>query len=486
MDLTLSRGVLLAALAGLLAPASPAQTADDLLDGGRLQDIRLTIHPDDWRKLRANVQDNTEYPCEFGWRGLLTDCQVRQRGRGSRSVIKPGLRLDFSFGDQEEFLGLKSLVLKNVTQDASMMRERLTMRLAERMGLPAPREAHARLYVNDAYFGLYLLVEPVDKRFLKIRFGENAGYLYQYVQPAELYNFEYLGPDFGLYPFEAETHEKNPQPGPLVEMIRRVNQSADADFLAAAGEYLDINMVLSHVALEAFLAQYDGFLAMNNFYFYRPPGTNLHRVLIWDQDGAFAWKERSLWEGTVPNVLFRRALGFGGPRQAYLEAAYKAGTLAGGPGGWLATEIERVYAQVRQAALADPNKQCGDPRRACTNEEFEAAVESLREFARERLPFVDYELDVAGFRTHPDAPRLYDAAGVFFTDAMIVLHGENLAAENASAEVLLNGFAAQVESASAGEIAIQPPPGVSGRVPVVVLVNGVPGNRIWIDIAAPQ
>jgi len=472
-----------------LASSVSAQTAADLLDGSRLQDVRLYVFPDDWRKLRANYLDNTEYPCEFIWRGLVADCEVRSRGRGSRTSVKPSLRIDFNFGDVDGFLGLNSLALKNNSQDASMMRERLTMRLFERMGLPAPRETHARVWVNDEFLGLFLMVEPVDKQFLRLRFEENSGYLYQYVQPADPYQLEYLGTNPASYvpaPFKPETHEKKPEPGALIEMIRRVNQTPDREFLDDVSEYLDLGTAMTHIATEQFLAQYDGFLAMNNFFLYRPAGETRHHLLVWDQDGAFTWKERSLWEGALPNALLRRSLERPVLRRAFLEAAYTATALAGGPRGWLAAEIERIYAQIREAALADPVKQCGAPPRACTNEEFEAAVEALREFARERMTFIDAELDVAGFQPRAGSPRLYDAGGVFFNDSPLKLSGENLAEENAGITVLVNGFQAAIESAAPGEIRIQPPAGVMGRVPVTVLRDGIPGNRIWIDLAAAQ
>ena len=48
------------------------------------------------------------------------------------------------------------------------------------MGLDAEREAHARLFINNAYVGLYTIVESLDKTFLKKNFGENDGHLYEY------------------------------------------------------------------------------------------------------------------------------------------------------------------------------------------------------------------------------------------------------------------------------------------------------------------
>ena len=81
--------------------------------------------------------------------------------------------MDFNrFTADQEFLGLKSVVLKNNVTDASNMHERLSMLFMRRLGIPASREATARLFVNGDYVGVYTLVESVDKNFLKRVFGE--------------------------------------------------------------------------------------------------------------------------------------------------------------------------------------------------------------------------------------------------------------------------------------------------------------------------
>jgi hypothetical protein len=53
--------------------------------------------------------------------------------------------------------------------------------------------------------------------------------------------------------------------------------------------------------------------------------------------------------------------------------------------GWLEREIEREYAQIRDAVLDDSTK-------SYTNEQFEAAIEAMRVFARERSGFVTAEV----------------------------------------------------------------------------------------------
>lgn len=54
----------------------------------------------------------------------MRNAGIRSRGRGSRSGTKPGLRVDFDrYASDQTFLGLKSFILDNLTQDPSGVHE---------------------------------------------------------------------------------------------------------------------------------------------------------------------------------------------------------------------------------------------------------------------------------------------------------------------------------------------------------------------------
>ncbi len=70
--------------------------------------------------------------------------------------------------------------LKAMYNDPSQMREALAWRLFGEADIPAPRHTYAKLAFDTTYRGLFSVIEQVDKRFLKDRFGENhRGNLYQ-------------------------------------------------------------------------------------------------------------------------------------------------------------------------------------------------------------------------------------------------------------------------------------------------------------------
>ena len=92
----------------------------------------------------------------------------------------------------QEFHGRKSVILDNVTQDPTFLREPLSYAVFEAMGIAAPQIAHTRLTVNDEYWGVYTLVEDVTKPFLEARLGDKEGNLFSYEYSGP-YDFSYRG-----------------------------------------------------------------------------------------------------------------------------------------------------------------------------------------------------------------------------------------------------------------------------------------------------
>lgn len=301
---------------------TPLSGADAFFDDTVLHEVRLDINTKDWQSLQDHYLENTYYPCDMRWRDqTVRGIGIRSRGTGSRSGIKPGLRVDFDrYTTDQKFLGLKSFILRNNTQDASNMRERLSMLLFRRLGLPASREAHTKLYVNNVFAGVYTIVESVDKDFVKRNFGEDGGWIFKYDYPSYAYYFEDKGSNPDTYvpaPFKPETHENDPRPEVVVQLVQAINQTSDAVFRTAIAEYIDLQKFIRHVAVETFLADYDDFLGdfgMNNFYIYRFQDRKLFQLIAWDKSQAFSSPTFSIWRnirgvnGSQMNRLMTRAL----------------------------------------------------------------------------------------------------------------------------------------------------------------------------------
>lgn len=375
-----------------------AQTSSDFFDDTKLQDIRLTVAFGDWNTLRARYMDNTYFPATFQWGDTTLQIGIRSRGRGSRSGEKPNIYLNFDkYVKKQRFLGLETANLNSNNQDPSHLHNIIAFKLFSRMGLPAPRLALARLFVNDEYFGLYNLVETIDEHFLDRNFGESDGFLYEY-KPNRVFNFEWLGSDPSLYSpnlFEPQTHEDDPDPQPIVDMVSAINSSSDAQFVDAVSKYINPDLFLTHGAIESVLSEIDGMLGgvygMNNFDFYRFQNTTLHQMIVWDKDLTFSQTQRDILSGMQDNVLARRLYAIPKYRNIYVNALVTATTSLGTKGGWADQEVDRLYALIREAATTETHKQCitdSGALYACRAAEFEAGVKDMHDFIAARPGFV--------------------------------------------------------------------------------------------------
>jgi spore coat protein CotH len=370
-------------LAGVL-PAD-AQTADEFFDPGTLQEIRLWINTRDLRTLHERYRDDTYYTADFQWRNLrVRNVGVRSRGVASRSATKLALRVDFNrYAASQQFLGLKSIILKNLWQDGSMMHERLAMALFTKLGQPASRESYCRLYINNELQGLYSIVESVDSDFLQRTLGESSGYLFSY-QFRLQFRGEYLGEELASYKalFEAQNHEREADSTlylPIHNLFREANEPDDAVWRERVEQYVDLSQFMTQAAIENFLAEDDGMLGtngMNNFSFYRLNGTSRHRFIPWDKDSAFLQTDFSVLSRIDDNVLSRKAFAYADLRELYLQVLETAARAAA-EDNWLEAEIVRA-AELIAGAVAE------DTRKPFSTEAFFESVESLRAFARER------------------------------------------------------------------------------------------------------
>jgi spore coat protein H len=379
----------------VFAPAvSSGQTTDDLFNSTTLQRVDLELHSADWQKLKDNFQTNTYYPADLVWNGqTVRNVGIRSRGRGSRNAHKPGLKVDFDkYSTNQKFLGLKAVVLDNLTQDPSGIHETVAMAFLTRLGIPAPREAHVRLYVRGEYIGLYALVENIDKDFLARIYGaigedtQNDGWLYEFSWQED-WRFTDFGTDLAPYKlrFEATTHESSSDENKyrkVQELVTLANQTPEDRFVEVLGSRFDLPGFIRFVAAQAFLGDTDGFLGafgINNFYLYRLENQDKHVLISWDTDNTF-------WGPTFPvrpddtNVLMQKLMRIPEYNAMWYAELARAVQLAEAD-SWLDSEIIRNVQLIDSAIKEDVYK-------PYSNNSYEAESGEMLLFARERIAYV--------------------------------------------------------------------------------------------------
>ncbi|HEY7119842.1 MAG TPA: CotH kinase family protein [Tepidisphaeraceae bacterium] len=230
------------------------------------------------------------------------DVGLRFKGNSSYMVgreIKKPFKVDLNRYDQTQSIdGLAGFNLHNNAMDPTLMREALSYGFFADAGVPAPRVSNALVYLSvpgeyeRRLAGLYVVVEEVDKSFLRDRFGTAKGLL---LKPENCFDLPYLGEDFERYRkiYRPKTEATPRTARRLIEFVKLIHDADDGTFAKRIGEYLDVDAFLRFVASNGLLANMDSFLTTgHNFYLYVHPDTLKIHFIPWDLNlslGTFDW-----------------------------------------------------------------------------------------------------------------------------------------------------------------------------------------------------
>jgi uncharacterized protein (TIGR03437 family) len=510
-------GLASAVSAVLSSPVFAQTEANPFFDDSQVQAIHVTMAPADWTTLQQNYLLDTYYHATMTWNGMSVNFGIRSHGGdGSRSAVKPSLDFNFAhYTKTQTFLGLAFVVLKAGNEDPSDLHEWISMKLYRKMGLPAPREAPAQLFINGQLLGFYYIVEHEDETFLARDFGENGGYLYEW-EFADYYEFGNLGTNPNSYSqfLDLKTDQSAPDLTNFVSLIQAINApiSSETTYIGGLSPYLDPKLFLNYCATENVLAEEDGVLdglsGLNNFYLYQFQNSTLYQMIAWDKDRTFSDPNRGILDGVTTgahiNVLAQALYGLTDYKAVYLSELTRAATLFGGAGGWADSEITREYGVILSAALDDPNKQCdytGAGPVPCGTEDFESGVEAVHTFIAERSAFVLAAAIAAGYQAISANPQIQtaqiDIPGTTQTQlspgVLANVEGTNLGPSGQSATIPLprilektfvavEGVRAPLLSTSSGKIQIQIPGDLpAGISSLVVSVAGAMSNTLSVD-----
>jgi hypothetical protein len=132
---------------------------------------------------RTDPADSRHIPPPGGEGVLFSTSAFALMNSGNRTLHAPKPSWKISFRATREggrLAGMTRVNLKSMYNDPAQMREALAWHIFGRAGVPAPRHTYAKLAFDATYSGLFSVIEQVDSRFLKDRFGQNdKGNLYK-------------------------------------------------------------------------------------------------------------------------------------------------------------------------------------------------------------------------------------------------------------------------------------------------------------------
>jgi hypothetical protein len=257
--------------------------------------------PDDKKYMQATVIFNGKPFYSAG---------VRLKGQSSFDFSndrKESFKIKFNqyIGGQTNH-GISTINLNNNFNDPSMIREKLLFDIMRMEKLPAPRTAHAAVYLNDEYLGLYTLVEEINRRFLENEFGNADGSLYE---GEPIATFENLGNELKNYMRSYITKHTENNMTDLIELIRAVNKQgiSDINYAKQLESHLNVENVLKIWAITNIFYNSDAYNTefVHNFFLYRNSQTKRFEWLPFDGNNAFnTWNPRHSLEAAEKLSIF--------------------------------------------------------------------------------------------------------------------------------------------------------------------------------------
>lgn len=349
-------------LGGTVAAAGELE-ADALFDTSRLLEVEITLPEEDWDVLRRQTRAGGGFGAMFGsdpatkpfdyFKGDITidgvtikSVGIRKKGFfGSIDETRPSLKIKFDeYVEQHPVAGLTRLTLNNNKQDVSLLSQMLAYRVFNDAGVHAPRCSLARVKVNGQDLGVYSNVESVKKPFLKNRFGDDTGALFE-------------GTVVDFHPGTVEKLEAKTADADRADAQRLAELLADEGKLPMEEleRLVDIDQFLRFWAVESLLGFWDGYTQdQNNYFVYDNPADGRFHFIPWGADVCFTTgggplarmgggrhSEAIYGAAMLPNRLYHSA----GIPERYKQAMLKVLDEA-----WdeeqLLTEVDRVQALV--------------------------------------------------------------------------------------------------------------------------------------------
>jgi|GEM_PF-3583889 len=345
----------------------------------RLHRIEIQISRTEWNGMMADMTAHKEAfgnlktgnyrkatfvydgPAYGGQQVVLRDVGFRTTGNASRAYPQRDgkyqrvhWKINFDeYSKDAEFASLTSLILRHNRNDDSQVRELYVYDLLNRAGVRTCKTAPTRLYFKITesdgsaclvYYGVYTIIEPVDKRFLTKVFGkqDNDGNLYKCRKREE---YRRGGASLGRISdprmvgvndwktnytpsYDLQTNTDRPDHGVLYDFIDQLNSLKDDQLHDFLENRVRVDAFLRFLAMQKLLGATDEYLTnSNNFMIYFDEDGRLTFIpLDYDNCLGEAWCPFDTARSGIYDMVFRddpvlatKLLSFADYRRKYRE-----------------------------------------------------------------------------------------------------------------------------------------------------------------------
>lgn len=281
-----------------------------LFDQEKVNVVYITIPPDSLQVIMTDIYSDHYFKARFIYNygsdsDTLQDVGFRLRGNTSRAAQKKSFKISFNeYASGRRYQGVKKINLNGQHNDPSLIREKLFYDTWNHTNMPERRTSFVKLYINDAFYGLYTNLEEYDKDWLERVFPDKNGNLYKCTYPADLV---YLNDNQSTYKnivsasttggraYELKTNETDDDYSDLVQLIKTLNQPVSSKFVSEIQQILNVPETLKAFALDVASGNWDDYMYnKNNYYLYHSTTSGKFEFISYDTDNTFGvdWVNR--------------------------------------------------------------------------------------------------------------------------------------------------------------------------------------------------
>jgi hypothetical protein len=372
--------------------AAAENLSDEVFDPAAIGEVWLDIPQSSWQA----IDDESLSGCEPMYRSYhpgsvriggsdFPGSGIRVKGGcGSSRTLddKAAFKANLSWddpavegcADSRTYKGLKKFTLNNQVEDPSHTHERIGYDFFQKLGVPVPRAAPARVHVNGELWGLYLNVETIDRRFLARHFDSKKGMLYEGDYGCDIGEEACFEEKFDTDECDGIREGYDPTDKTLLQALHaRLAAIPSDDFYPAINRVFDFDTYLTFWAAAAIMGYWDGYPSdPNNYRIYHDPSDDRWTLIPSGIDQLFD-KNVDPFEPT--GMLSIRCLA-----EADCETAFRKRL----------TEVIEIFESSNYPAMARSiAKQVraeveADPRREMSVDEWREAVDDTVDYIRRR------------------------------------------------------------------------------------------------------
>ena len=369
-----------------------------------LREFKVSVPIGNWRWINENVatdKPRTKIPATLEVDGKSYECTIRISQGGPRHWMGERKSIRLRFPNDQLFNGIRELNL-NIPETRMVIIEAVAWEFAKKLGLVTPEYDFVKLFVNGKYEGLRLLYEDVDGFFL--RRNKLMGYIF--TEDRFWFPFQYESANDADYRKVKVINKKEPTLTELRNLCKILSYPSFEQFAVQIKKIADLDEIATWSA-HALLCG-SGHQNIHNIKLFYNTALQKFQFIPCDIAGFGHWgawpnRPQPSWamdlDWASNNFVYRLNLlpEFVEKRNQILWKALN---------GDLSVEkqlaiVDQYYKKVRYHIYADEDRQASEEK--FTYQEFEDAVEALKQWIKLRARFILTELQKADLRVSTTA-----------------------------------------------------------------------------------